>query len=214
MKSVCAIAAVMLAFSLTGFADTKVPCGQSLSRPLSARATLLIDSRPAGLEIVATDQETLRVSCTAGDDETAGDVVLHFSSTAHGGKLSIEGPSVHHRNNGIQVKIEVPRRTNLAIRMGAGQLTIEDVKGDKDLDLGAGQITIKSIHAGDYRSVDASVSIGQVQASAFGVNSGGFFRSLSRKNPDGEYQLKAHVTTGQIELLGNAEHDGESPKPD
>jgi hypothetical protein len=89
--------------------------------------------------------------------------------------------------------------------MFAGQVGVEEIKGDKDIDLGAGQITISSIHDGDYRNVDASVSVGEVQARAFGTDRGGFFRSFSRKNSTGDYRLQAHVTTGEIELLGNAE---------
>lgn len=52
---------------------------------------------------------------------------------------------------------------------------MEQVKGDKDIDVGAGQITISSIHDGDYRSVKASVSIGEVRAQAYGADNGGFF---------------------------------------
>jgi hypothetical protein len=214
MRSACYAAGVaLLACNIAGFAETKTPCSQTLSHALQSRAVLIIDSRPAGLEIVGTDQEGIRVSCTAGSDETARDVALHFSPTANGGKLSIKGPDLEH-NDGIQVKIEVPRRTNLSVRMFAGQVTVAEVKGDKDIEVGAGQITISSIHDGDYSSVDASVGVGEVQARAFGSDQGGFFRSFSRKNASGDYRLQAHVTTGQIELLGNAEKKGEGAKPD
>lgn len=215
MRSVCfAAGAALLACNIAGFAETKIPCGQTMSRPLQSRAVLVIDSKPAGLQIVGTDQEEIHVSCTAGNDETARDVVFHFSPTANGGKLSIEGPHLRQGNNAIEVKIEVPRRTNLSIRMFAGQVTMKEVKGDKDIDLGAGQITISSIHDGDYRSVDASVSVGEVQARAFGADKGGFFPSFRRKNPNGDYRLQAHVTTGEIDLLGNAAQKGDGAKPD
>jgi hypothetical protein len=98
--------------------------------------------------------------------------------------------------------------------MFAGEVRVEEVKGDKDIDLGAGQITISSIHDGDYRSVNASVGVGEVQARAFGADKGGFFRSFSKNNPSGDYRLQAHVTTGEIDLLGNAERKGEGAKPD
>ena len=206
-----AAAATLLACNLAGFAQTSTPCSQTLNLPLQSRAVLLIDSRPAGLQIVATDADQLHVSCTASGDETAGDLSLHFSPTSNGGKLSIKG-SEHLGHNGVQVKIEVPRRTNLAVHMFAGQVTIEGVKGDKDIEIGAGQITISPIHDGDYRTVDASVSIGQVQAD--GIDKGGFFRSFKQKNPTGDYRLRAHVTTGQIDLIGNTEHKNGTPKPD
>ena len=214
MRPVCCAAVVgFLACSIVGFAETKISCGQTISHPLQSRAALVIDSKPAGLEIVGTDQDAIHVSCTAGSDETARDAALHFSPTANGGKLSIEGAQLQH-GDGLQVRIEVPRRTNLSVRMFAGQVTVEEVKGDKDISLGAGQITISSIHDGDYRSVNASVGVGEVQARAFGTDKGGFFRSFSRDYSSGDYRLQAHVTTGQIELLGNAAKMGAAAKPD
>jgi hypothetical protein len=203
----------LLACNLAGFAETKIPCTQTLSHPLQSRTLLIIESRPARLQIVGTDREELHVSCTASD-EIAGDVAFHFSPTASGGKLSVERPHLQHGNNGLEIKIEVPRRTNLSIRMLAGQVTVEEVKGDKDIEVGAGQITISSIHDGDYRSVDASVGVGEVQARAFGIDKGGFFRNFSKKSSNGDYRLQAHVTTGQIELLGNAQQKGLAAKPD
>lgn len=215
MRSVCCAAGVaLLACNIAGLAETKIPCSQTLSFPLQSRSVLIIDSRPAGLQIVGTDQEAIHVSCTAGTDDTAKDVAFHLSPTANGGRLSIEGAHLQRGNNNLEVKIEVPRRTNLSVRMFAGEIKVEEVKGDKDIDLGAGQITISSIHDGDYRSVDASVSVGEVQARAFGADKGGFFRDFSRKNSSGDYRLRAHVTTGEIDLLGNAEQKSEGAKPD
>jgi hypothetical protein len=215
MRSVCYTATVaLLACHSAGFAQTKIPCSQTVMHALPSRAALIIDAKPAGLQIVGTDQEAIHVSCMAGSAETVSEVSLHFSPTPNGGKLSIEGPHLHHGNNNLEVKVEVPRRTNLQVRMMAGQVTVNEVKGDKDIDLGAGQITIASIHDGDYRSVNASVGVGEVQAQAFGTDKGGFFRSFSRKNPGGEYGLHAHVTTGQIVLSGNAQRESNGAKPD
>jgi hypothetical protein len=210
----CAAGVALLAWNIAGFAETKLPCSQTISAVLRSRAVLIIDSRPAGLQIVGTDQEAIHVSCTAASDETARNVTFHFLSTANGGKLSIEGSHLQRGNNNLDIKIEVPRRTNLSVRMFAGEVRVEDVKGDKDIGLGAGQITISSIHDGDYRNINASVGIGEVQARAFGIDKGGFFRRFSRKNCSGDYRLEAHVTTGQIDLLGNAEQKGGEVKSD
>jgi hypothetical protein len=50
--------------------------------------------------------------------------------------------------------------------------------------------------------VDASVDIGEVNAQAYGADKGGFFRHFTKQNANGEYRLYAHVTTGEIDLLG------------
>lgn len=204
MRSACwAAGAALIACNTAVYAGTKIPCGQTLNHALQSRAVLMIDSKPAGLQIVGTDQEGIRVSCTAGSEATARDAALDFSPTANGGKLSIGGPHSGGNNN-LEVRIEVPRRTNVSVRMFAGEVTVEEIKGDKDIEVGAGQITISPVHDGDYRSVDASVGIGEVKASAFGADKGGFFRSFSRKNSSGDYRLHAHVTTGEIDLLSNS----------
>ncbi|HEY2472107.1 MAG TPA: hypothetical protein VGI45_30250 [Terracidiphilus sp.] len=216
MRSVCAVAgAALLACNTAGFAESKVPCSQTADFPLQSRTLLIIESKPAGLHIVGTDQKTIHISCTAGSEESAEGVAFHFSPNSDGGKLSIEGIHMRHGNNSLDVKIEVPRRTDLRVRMFAGEVKVEEVKGDKDIDLGAGQITISSIHDGDYRSVDASVGVGEVQAGAFGSDKGGFFRTFTRKTTSGDYRLHAHVTTGEIDLRGNASHGkGTEAKPD
>jgi hypothetical protein len=74
--------------------------------------------------------------------------------------------------------------------------------GDKDIDLKAGQISISSTRPWDYRSIDLSVNIGEVKASAYGADHGGFFPSFTKKDANGEYVLHAHVITGEIDLLG------------
>ena len=199
MRLFCAgAAAALLACCTVAFADTVGDCDHPIEAPLRARADLVIDSRPAGVEIVGTDAETVRVSCTVDRDEYRSYVELRFDGTPGYGRLNIRGNDFHNAN--LRIRIEVPKKTNLRFHMGAGQVTVEDVSGDKDVDLYAGQIRILSTAGGIYKSVDASVDIGDVKASAFGVDRGGFFRSFTKKLQAGEYRLRAHVMTGEIDL--------------
>lgn len=189
---------ILLAAGTAGFAETVGDCSHSIEAPLRARADLVIDSRPAGVEIVGTDAETLRVSCTVDRDDYGSYVELRFDGTPGYGRLHVTGTDYHNGN--LKVRIEVPKKTNVRFHMGAGEVTMQDVSGDKDVDLYAGQIRILSTAGGIYKSVDASVDIGDVKASAFGVDRGGFFRSFTRKLDTGEYRLRAHVMTGEIDL--------------
>jgi hypothetical protein len=203
MRFVCAVAgAALFACNLAGLAETKVACDQTLTSPLRSNALLVIDSRPAGLEIVGTDQQTIHITCSGGNGEDgARHILLQFAPDPDGGRLTIEGSHVSH-GNGLHVKIEVPWKTNLSVRMPAGEVKVEEIKGDKDIDIYAGQITISSEHEWNYRSVNASVTVGQVSARVYGADKGGFFRSFTKKNTDGEYRLRAHVMTGEIDLVG------------
>ncbi len=200
MKILCVTACLALfACNLAGFAEAETACGQTLETPLRSRATLTIDSRPAGLEIVGTDLAVVHVSCTAKDADEAAQIRLQFSGSQDHGKLTISGGS--HEGN-FQVRIEVPRKTSLRVKMSAGQIKVEEIAGDKDIDLYAGQISISSSRVWDYRSVTVSVDVGDVDAQAYGTEKGGLFRSFSKQSAGGEYTLHAHVMTGQIELLG------------
>jgi hypothetical protein len=201
MKTPCVVAgAALLACSLAAFAQTEVACGQPLDAPLRSRAELTIDSRPAGLEIVGTDQAAIHLSCKANEVENAQPIRIRLSGTQDHGKLTITGGSLQQSN--LQVRIEVPRKTSLKVQMSAGQVTVEEIAGDKDIDLYAGQVTISSAHLWDYRSVHVSVDIGEVKAQVYGADKGGFFRTFTKQTADGEYWLHAHVMTGEIDLLG------------
>lgn len=199
MKYVCAgVAATLLMCGAASYAETVGDCAHPLEAPLRDRAALVIESRPAGVEIVGTDTESIRVTCTVDREEYGSYVELKFDGTPGYGRLHITGSDFHNAN--LKVRIEVPRKTNLRFHMGAGQVKVQDVAGDKDIDLYAGQIVIDSSDAGAYKWLDASVDIGDVHAAAFGVDRGGFFRSFTKKADKGEYRLRAHVMTGQIEL--------------
>jgi len=215
MRFTVAIAgAVLFCCALAGSAQTAATCDQTLTAPLHARSVLSIDSRPAGLEIVGTDEETIHITCAArdNDDGNASRIRLRFSPNATGGKLTIQGEHMRH-GNGAQIRIEVPKKTSLTVRMFAGEVKIEQVSGDKDIAIWAGQITITN-HNWNYRAVEASVSIGQVNAPMYDANKGGFFRGVSKTTQDGEYRLRAHVSTCEIDLRGTRTAPGNTPKPD
>ncbi len=195
-----AAGATLFACNLVSFSQSDVSCGQTLEAPLRSSAMLTIDSRPAGIEIVGIDQEAIHVSCTADDTDSARQIRLRFSGTPTHAKLTITGAYLKHGN--LKIRVEVPRKMNLGVQMPAGEVKVDEILGDKDIDLYAGQITISSARQWDYRNVNASVDIGEINARVYGADKGGFFRVFRKENADGAYRLHAHVTTGQIDLVG------------
>ena len=195
-----AAGATLFACNLVCFSQSDVRCGQTLDAPLRRGAELTIASLSTDFEIVGTDQEAIHVSCRADDMNNAKDIRLQLSGTPTHAKLTITGAYLKHGN--LQIRVEVPRKLNLGVQMPAGEVKVDEIVGDKDIELYAGQITISSSHEWDYRKVNASVDIGQVNAQVYGADKGGFFRVFRKENAEGEYRLHAHVTTGQIDLLG------------
>jgi hypothetical protein len=202
MRTPFAVVAAVLAWNLAAFARAEVPCGQTLDAPLRPRAVLKIHSRPAGLEIVGTDQPAIHVSCTLGNEDDAQRVRFQFHGNQDDETLIIAGNL--RSGNGVRVRIEVPRKTSLRVDMSAGEVKVEEITGDKDIDLYAGRIAISSTHPWDYRSVDVSVTVGAVKAPVYGAEKGGFFRGITRETGGGEYSLRAHVIAGEIDLLGRS----------
>ena len=205
---VLATGAILLACNFASFAQSEVPCGQTLDAPIQPGATLKIDSMPAGVEIVGTDQESVHVSCSIEGTDAEEDTRLKLSGPPTHVRLTITG---HHLQHGsVRIRVQVPRRTNLEFQMPAGDVKVDGVNGDKNFAVHAGKITISS-NSWNYRNIDASVSIGAVNAQVYSSQKGGFFRSFRKEDASGEYRLYAHVTTGQIDLLGKDPANATNP---
>lgn len=200
MNVIHSAVAALAFFPVIGAAQSIGSCAQPIDAPLHMQASLVIDARPAELDVVGTDHEGIHISCTVSDrwQGRAAEVVLRYNGIPDGGKLLVEQSPV--RNSGLTIRVEVPRRTGLRIHMPAGEIDIRQIEGDKDVDLYAGQVTITGFSPSAYHLVDASVAVGEVDASAWGVDKGGFFRRFRHDTPGGEYHLRAHVTTGEIDL--------------
>lgn len=190
------VAAAALLCAAGGSCEATGSCAQGLEAPLHDRGTLVVESISTGITVAGTNNDKLQITCTSARDPDA--VHFHLSGEPGHERLTIDSDLEH--NDNLQIRIEVPHRTSLRLHMGAGEVTVKNLEGDKDIDLYAGQINIVTGDTSDYRSVDASVDIGEVKASAWGVDKGGFFRSFTRTTAGGEYRLVAHVLTGQIDL--------------
>jgi len=179
--------------------ETSGTCASGFTVPAEAGMRLSVYSKPAEVELVGTDEREIRVSCRLDDlDDSARahEVHIRFRKSDGAAQLSITGgPS-----NNVHITIEIPHQTHLKVRVPAGAIHIKDVAGDKDVDVHAGEVTISGVSAQEYRSVDASVDIGEVRASEFSVDKGGFFRSFTRSSAEGLYRLDAHIITGSIRL--------------
>lgn len=157
--------------------------------------------RSSGVRITGTDQNKISVRFSVPDSDSLRDVRVTLKQNGNRGDLDITGgPS-----NNFQIDIEIPRLSNLYFRMFAGQLDLDHVDGNKDLQIHAGQMDITLPNANDYGPVDTSVTTGDLEVSAFGVSKGGLFRSfhsdtVPNKNSAGKYSLYAHVGAGELDI--------------
>ncbi len=103
-------------------------------------------------------------------------------------------------NTQFDVELEVPQDTNLEVHAKVGDVTVDEVEGDKDLSLGVGDIRVGSGRSG-YRLVDASAGIGDVHSEGYGEAEGWLGKKL-RYHGEGKHELRAHVGVGDITLSG------------
>ena len=101
--------------------------------------------------------------------------------------------------DGPTIRIELPRRTNLIVRLTAGDLKISGIEGSKDVSARAGDVSIDVGPREQYRYVKASVTVGDLTADAFNVNQDGLFRSFEWTGK-GQYELRAHLMAGDLKL--------------
>ena len=82
----------------------------------------------------------------------------------------------------------------------AGDLTVDGIEGNKDIESHAGDLTIDVGRAEDYSHVDAALWAGDLEAPPFNVSKGGLFRSFDWKG-GGAYTLHAHLKAGDLRLV-------------
>jgi hypothetical protein len=118
----------------------------------------------------------------------------------HGNTADLDFHAPGH-NTEIDVELEVPQNSNLDVHDRVGDLTIDGIEGDKDLDLGVGDIRIAGNDSA-YRSVRASTSIGDVNGSMHGGRDevSGWLGKTLKYQGEGKYDLHAHVSVGDITL--------------
>jgi hypothetical protein len=128
----------------------------------------------------------------------------HVDFDVHGSDATIEFHSPMGGNTNFDVELEVPANTNLDVNEKVGDLIVEDVEGDKDLDLGVGDIRVGNGHS-NYHLVRASTGIGDVNADITDnerADVSGWLGKTLHYHGDGKYELHAHVGVGDITLEG------------
>jgi hypothetical protein len=161
--------------------------------------TIRLHLEAGGYTITPSDSKNIVVTCHANSEEQLKRVKVEIKRTGTSADIYVsETP-----HNNFQATIEVPRSSNLWARLSAGELVVEDVEGDKNVQVLAGRIQIDVPHPEVYGHRDASVTTGSIEASAFDVSKGGLFRSFEQRGP-GKYRLHAHVITGEIDLRGKS----------
>ena len=191
----CSIALVALPVSAadkTEISERGVP---HFEAQLHAGARIALHIRSGAVRIVGSDEGKLTVNISGRNKNKIDDLRYRFTSSSGSAELYVSGGP----RNDLDIEVRIPRNSELYARIPAGDVTIENITGSKDVELRAGDLTISVGNPADYSHVEASVIAGDISASPFGEDHGGLFRSFHKSGP-GKFTLYAHVTAGDLTL--------------
>lgn len=169
------------------------------SRDFGAGGSLHVHLRVGNLHIVRGNSNKLNLRYTIKSSHESNVKNAQAQLSVHGNDATLEFHAPSDSNTEFDVELEVPAQTNLDVHDKVGDVTVDEIEGDKDLELGVGDIRVAREHA-TYRLVRASSGIGDV-SSDYGETSGWLGKTLNYHG-DGKYELRAHVGVGDITLEG------------
>jgi hypothetical protein len=173
---------------------------ESLERAFSQNGRIRMDLSAGDYHVSGSPDNRIRLEWSLRDAAQLPRVKARADVRDHEATITTDAPS----NKGLRVVIEVPKQADLYVRLTAGDLRIEGIQGNKDVELHAGDVRIDVGRADDYRIVDASVWAGDITAPPFQVNKGGLFRSFDWRG-GGPYRLHAKLMAGDLHLFSKRE---------
>jgi hypothetical protein len=190
---------MIVATALLGTALAATPASQaqnatSLDRAFAPGGRISMDLSAGEYEIAGSPDGRIRLDWSLEDRSRLDEVHNRIDVRGSEATISTEGPG-----NNFEVRIQVPARSNLHVRLTAGELTIKGIEGDKDVELHAGELDIDVMRPEDYRHVDAGIWAGELHATPFRVMKEGLFRSFDWSGT-GRYRLHAHLKAGELRL--------------
>jgi len=150
------------------------------------------------LHIKRGDSTKIRLQYTVKSRRERNVKEARVDFEVHGNDATIEFHSPMGGNTNFDVELEIPSSTNLDVHQKVGDMSVDDIAGDKDLNLGVGDLRIATGHAG-YRLVNATTGVGDVNSDGYGETSGWLGKTLKYRG-DGKYELRAHVGVGDIKF--------------
>jgi len=191
--------AVCLLFSCFGYSQQAVTLTQQGKQdflttfPSGGRLDLQI--RSGDITVRGSTDNKVKVRFEPKNPDDLKDVKVSFKASGNNGTLKVSGGP----RNDFRIQIDIPKNSDLRLRVAAGDVSVEDLVGDKDVEMWAGDLTMRVGDAADYGKVDASVRAGDLDMGPFGVSKSGLFRSYETTG-NGTHRLHVHVTAGDVEL--------------
>lgn len=170
------------------------------SRDFASGGSVHVRMSVGDMHIKRGDSDKIKLEYTVKSHREKNIKAATVDFEVKGNEATIEFHAPSGGNTQFDVELEVPQNTNLDVHEKVGDMTVDNIEGDKDLSLGVGDIRVASGASG-YRVVHASSGIGDVHGADYGETSGWLGKTL-KYHGEGKYELRAHVGVGDINLEG------------
>ena len=192
-RGLIVVASLALSVVVSG---QSMPDEHTIERPFSEGGIVTLKLSSGDYTVRAGASNRVRVRWRAEDPEDDKDVrKIQVVSDVFERVATIrtKGPT-----NRARFTVEVPPRSDVHLRVRAGDVRIEGVEGNKDVRMTAGDLYI-DVQPDSLRHVHASVSIGDLNARSLGIEKDGFKNSFDWFG-DGQYTLDARLFVGDVHL--------------
>ena len=208
MKLALPLAAALLSVAVSVSARATVLETDSRTFPVTRQHRVRLEFPIGELRVIPSDESRvrfdLRVRCKGRSDERCEELAnkLRLESDDTGGTLSLKldgYPKWHGKGFTAMGELRVPRALAVRIEMGVGQLEIEGLEGDLDVELGVGQAELRMPRA-HVREVSVDTGIGDASISGAGAStaSSRFLGTrVSWTQGRGTSDIRLHVGVGE-----------------
>jgi len=177
--------------SSTAEAPTQTATVSAADKPFVAGGTIKLDFAGGGYEIRTAADNHIRVAIGGNTGNAKVDV------TVEGRSADVKITDTPHSN--FRATVEVPASADIVVRLTGGELKIDAITGNKDVESYAGNVQIAVGDPNDYARVDAAVKAGEINASPFGGSKSGLMQEFTWSG-NGKHTLRAHLGAGNLTL--------------
>jgi hypothetical protein len=177
--------------------------GDSVERPFAEGGVVRLKLSSGDYRLRAGASDRVVVRWTIDDEARVRDLKKLSVDVNVAGTTALvetEGPARH-----VDFTIEVPARSDVHLRMRAGDVRIDGIEGNKDIRMTAGELKI-GIEPASLSRARASVTFGDLEARPLGIAKSGIKRSFKWAGT-GVYTLDARLLAGDLTLS----HGGGAP---
>jgi len=196
------VAAAIVGAAMAGASAQSTSDGRtsdSLERAFASNGHIRMDLSAGDYTISGAAGDKIRIEWKVRSAEQLSRVKVRADVRGADASIATETPN----NSNFKAVIQLPPQADLYVRLTAGDLRVESIRGNKDIEVRAGDVDIDVGRPEDYKHVDAALWAGDLTAAPFNVNKGGLFRSFDWDG-SGPYRLHAHLMAGDLRLFSKS----------